>query len=364
MSTETDAQLNALKEEIAAVRAENEKAWTLARDCYNALVNAKTVGTNGKLGALSGADTLAGAPVGDAAALRSAISAMNNTETLETIPVGTAWLARQRLGLGNDDAGRMALGLGGPTKNDKYNACKNIGITEAGLFTSHLSYVSPLSDPRPTGFYAEQWTQGLGEMAAVAHIQFNGETESESQDNRFIIEIGNEKGGVFYSCMHGGSWSFQRAKMYTERNTTVDGNGFIKIASPIARVGNSLDTLTTREFYPAGDGAVNFEADGVIIKHVEEGVYSITGALDLADDSWNLEIPLDTNNQPLLWVKTAKEENGVITLKTYHRSNSESPSFAQNSIEGKKEGDPIDIPSGRWVDLRLKMPEKEIKKAP
>ena len=81
MSTETDAQLAALKEEIAAVRAENEKAWTLARDCYNALVNAKTVGTNGKLGALSGADTLAGAPVGDAAAVRSAIGALGNSDS-------------------------------------------------------------------------------------------------------------------------------------------------------------------------------------------------------------------------------------------------------------------------------------------
>ncbi|MGG7670771.1 MULTISPECIES: hypothetical protein [Yersinia] len=34
--------------------------------------------------------------------------------------------------------------------------------------------------------------------------------------------------------------------------------------------------------------------------------------------------------------------------------------FAQNKRDGYSDGQPVDIPHGRWVDLRLEMPVGEI----
>lgn len=343
-----------------------QKANTMAFDLTRQFGNMGQVVSTGKAGALALADTLAAAPVGDAARVRSNIGAqpsgdyMSGSATLMTVPPGADWWqVRQRMGLGNDDAGRQSLGLGGPTIGDKYNACRNLGLTEAGVFTSHLKYVPPFGGQRPTGFYAEQWTEGLGEMAGVVHIQFNGEAEGDGLDNRFILELGGEQGGVYYSALHNGEWKFQRAKFYTSLNTTIDGNGFLKAASPVFRVGNMLDTLTSRDFFPAGDGVANGEARGVTCERVSEGIYKVTGARGLADDGvWTVETPKDENGQPLLWVNTAQAADGTITVETYHREHPSAPPFARNKVEGKLDGDSIDIPSGRWIDLRLKMPEK------
>ncbi|HDL7423640.1 TPA: hypothetical protein PXP53_004375 [Yersinia enterocolitica] len=38
--------------------------------------------------------------------------------------------------------------------------------------------------------------------------------------------------------------------------------------------------------------------------------------------------------------------------------------FAQNNIKDYEDGQPIDIPVGRFVDLRVQMPECEIMESP
>ncbi|WP_443006492.1 MULTISPECIES: phage tail fiber protein [unclassified Serratia (in: enterobacteria)] len=58
---------------------------------------------------------------------------------------------------------------------------------------------------------------------------------------------------------------------------------------------------------------------------------------------------------PLVWVDYAVEESGDLLIKTFHRANSSAPTFAQNIITGYKDGDPIDIPAGRWLDLRVQI---------
>ncbi|MDU1953743.1 MAG: hypothetical protein E6750_20410, partial [Atlantibacter hermannii] len=45
-----------------------------------------------------------------------------------------------------------------------------------------------------------------------------------------------------------------------------------------------------------------------------------------------------------------------ILLKTYHRTHPAAPRFARNEIDGVSDGDPVDIPAGRCVDLRVEMP--------
>ncbi|MBP1037582.1 hypothetical protein J8631_18620, partial [Serratia fonticola] len=69
-----------------------------------------------------------------------------------------------------------------------------------------------------------------------------------------------------------------------------------------------------------------------------------------------IEIPTDRNKLPLVWVDYEVDETGDLLIKTFHRVNSTAPKFAQNAKVGYKEGQPIDIPAGRWIDLRVEMP--------
>jgi hypothetical protein len=61
----------------------------------------------------------------------------------------------------------------------------------------------------------------------------------------------------------------------------------------------------------------------------------------------------------LVWVDYEVDETGDLLIKTFHRINSTAPKFAQNIVTGYKEGAPIDIPAGRWIDLRVEMPAGE-----
>ena len=135
-------------------------------------------------------------------------------------------------------------------------------------------------------------------------------------------------------------------------NATIDVNGFYKTASPIVKV--------------KGDGSyeTNDIAEGVSVERVSTGVYKISGTLGFnSDASWGgngggFSIPQNSNGLPLLWVDYEVDEKGDITLKTYHRTHEGVPSFASNVIEGVADGEPIDIPVGRWIDLRVEMPSK------
>ena len=135
-------------------------------------------------------------------------------------------------------------------------------------------------------------------------------------------------------------------------NTTVDVNGFVKIASPIVKLKSD------------GSSEANDQAQGVTTERLDVGVYKISGVLGFnSDASWGgndggFSIPQNSNGLPLLWVDYEVDEEGDITLKTYHRTHEGVPSFASNVIEGVVDGEPIDIPSGRWIDLRVEMPSK------
>ncbi|AYM90077.1 hypothetical protein D9980_05495 [Serratia sp. 3ACOL1] len=143
-----------------------------------------------------------------------------------------------------------------------------------------------------------------------------------------------------------GPWS----SIWHSGNTTVDANGFIKKASPIVKL------------FGTGESEFNDQSQGVTTERVSEGVYRISGTLGFnADAEWGgvdggIEIPTDRNKLPLVWVDYEVDETGDLLIKTFHRVNSTAPKFAQNVKTGYKEGQPIDIPAGRWIDLRVEMP--------
>lgn len=142
-------------------------------------------------------------------------------------------------------------------------------------------------------------------------------------------------------------------RVWSEINTTIDSNGFIKKASPIVKL------------FGDGTAELNGESQGVTTERISAGVYRISGTLGLnADAEWGgaeggIEIPLDINKRAKIWVDYKVLANGDIELRTYHREHQSGPTFARNIIEGVSDGDPIDIPDDRWVDLRVEMPEVE-----
>lgn len=149
-----------------------------------------------------------------------------------------------------------------------------------------------------------------------------------------------------------GTWSAWRVS-WDSGNTTVNSSGYIMRASPVVKI------------FRDGKYETNEESEGVTVTRQAEGVYLIEGCLGLnSDGAWGgpdggFEIPVDRNKQPLLWLDYEVNADGSVLVKTYHRVNESAPSFAQNLIEGKKNGDPVDIPGLVYVSVRLQMPEKE-----
>jgi len=146
-------------------------------------------------------------------------------------------------------------------------------------------------------------------------------------------------------------------KIWNQRNTTVDGNGFIKQASPIARLTSNPEamppTFTDGGFSLAGVAAVNLEAEGVTVERVDTGVYKVRGALGLHSDGWTIEIPQDSNGNRLCFVETGVAADGVMTVSVFKRRFDIDTAMIVA-------GEPMDIPEGRWIDLRLEMPADSI----
>lgn len=161
-----------------------------------------------------------------------------------------------------------------------------------------------------------------------------------------------------------GAYSDALAKWVLPAGMVTDSNGYLKAASPVIRL--------------KGDGSVEFneEAEGVTAKRISTGMYRVHGVMGFnADPLWGginggVTVPVDINNQPLIWVDFSVENNGDILLRTYHRTHPDAPEFARNLIgreneegtftESVKDGEPADIPDGRWVDLRIQMPEDSL----
>lgn len=124
--------------------------------------------------------------------------------------------------------------------------------------------------------------------------------------------------------------------VWTNRNTTKDANGFLKGASPIVKV--HADKAVLNEDAEQQD--VSYKKNGV-------GDYTITTVSGLSTDGWYIELPKDMNGNPKVAV-TLNEVDGVISLKTYKRI------FSMETFTFEPDLDnPLDIPDGRWIDLRL-----------
>lgn len=104
-------------------------------------------------------------------------------------------------------------------------------------------------------------------------------------------------------------------------------------------------------FTKSGCGLVNSEAHEVIAKRIDIGHYKIHGSLGFAKEGWYITLPEDANGNKKFFAQYSTDENNVITVKTFTKKFD----FEKCEIVA---GEPIDITEGRWIDIRLEMPEK------
>ncbi|UPT53777.1 putative tail fiber protein [Klebsiella phage BUCT556A] len=160
-------------------------------------------------------------------------------------------------------------------------------------------------------------------------------------------------GNLLYAInIHGNYASY---RIWSSRNTTVDGSGFIKQASPIVRVVSDVDSMTPNfleGFTLSGNGSVNDEAEGAVVSKIGTGKYSISGTTGLYPDGWQIEVPKDVNGNRLCFIEVSYVD-GLILINSFKPK-------LDLETGGIKAGDPIDIPIGRWVDVRVCMPDDSI----
>ncbi|EPL0489904.1 hypothetical protein MMK47_000385 [Citrobacter koseri] len=168
---------------------------------------------------------------------------------------------------------------------------------------------------------------GWGSLLCFNHGTSAGRTQ---------IYIPDDGANLYFRQRYSTVWK-NWVRVWTNRNTTVDSNGFIKNASPIVKL------------YSDGSSVLNDESEGVTSERIDTGTYHVYGTKGLNTDGWTIEIPQDINGNRLCFVSTDyDEEKGVLVINTYTRKFD----YETAMIVA---GEAIDIPADRWIDLRVEM---------
>lgn len=170
-------------------------------------------------------------------------------------------------------------------------------------------------------------------------------------DNSGIIAVNVLTGSLWHSGLANGAKRPWR-KVYDTGNTTIGSGGALLAASPVINI------------YSDGSFTTNDEATGAQVERLREGVYKITGCCGMnADPAWNgidggVKNPVCRNGLELTWNDFSVESDGSVIVRTYHRPHPDAISFARNEIEGYENSDPIDVPRGLFIQVRVNMPER------
>ena len=261
-------------------------------------------------------------------------------------------------------SGAVPVNQGGTGATTAANARTNLGLGSAATMNVQSS-TSDITANRL--LYNGSWGLGAGGIstlswdeiailgkcsfissqvnAPIENVTYFGLSISHQSSNSYAFQIAGRNGDVSVRTRDSGAFQ-QWMALYHSGNTTVDSNGFIKKASPIVKI------------FSDGQYELNEESKGVIVIKKDTGVYLISGVLGLnADGIWWIELPKDINGNALIWADYEVLPDGNITLYTYHREHPTAPTFARNVISSVSDGEPIDIPQGRFVSLRVNMPD-------
>ncbi|HEM7133596.1 TPA: hypothetical protein U2I51_003084 [Providencia rettgeri] len=235
-----------------------------------------------------------------------------------------------------------------------------LGGAENGGF---LPSVSDFSKNK-VGFYS--LTHTIEGMAELGITDFYGSciaTKYSNAMNNQILLLGNYGRDFLQLIRKGGSGtSVERCIFYSDKNTTKDSQGNLKVASPIVKLF-------------ADDIELNDESEGVEMEHLGIGHYLIKGVVGFnADGAWGINngfvIPQDHNGKNMVLIDYEVRPDGDIEVFVFHQQNADMPERFQNKRikHFDEEGvpvyfenyEPCDVPESRWIDMRVEMPPNSI----
>lgn len=270
-------------------------------------------------------------------------------------------MAIQRINLGTapsgtgGDTNRSAFTkIDGNFADNTHAASRLVGtaagnVMEVGAFglgsTTRYQTIDPAWDA-PSADLAKTQMYGFSDKGSVGY----GYGWGWSAGNKVHFILGGFTNTQLYHVVVADRTASTRTVGYhlirTAQNTSVDANGFIKNASPIVKL--FADKIECNDEAKLQD--VTFEKLGV-------GDYLVKGSLGFAQEGWYIEMPKDANGNVLVAVIYEQLANNDISVKTYAKMFDEETGDVIPNLTK-----PRDIPSTRWIDLRLQeLPQSDIK---
>ncbi|WP_457794753.1 phage tail fiber protein [Acinetobacter baumannii] len=298
----------------------------------------------------TGAITAAGARANLGAAASGVNSDISELKGLTT-PLS---ISQGGLGADNAQTARMNLGLGTAavlaSTTSQYDPTpgRALRVGDWGI-GAEGSRVSDMVAPLNNGFFRTDDTltndtgNSIGSYGLFIHCTRRSMGAYTNGSHSFQLGKAASYSALKYRFNNGGTWS-NWFNLLTAQNTTTDGNGFIKAASPVVKLFQSHIELNN----DAAKQPITFDKLGT-------GDYLIKGSLGFAQEGWYIEVPKDANGNTVVAVEYSTLENGDLSIKTYKRKFD----FELAAVVADHEN-PMDIPEGRWIDIRLhEEPEPE-----
>ncbi|SSQ26960.1 putative tail fiber [Acinetobacter baumannii] len=268
--------------------------------------------------------------------------------TIQTVNLGTA-----PTGAGGDTFRSTGAKMNENFTNNTHAASRYVGtaagnVMEVGAFGLGNTRNSNL-DESTTGFFHDASgaaaNVGMG-YRAVVNICHNYDPANYRW--QMGIALGDTSlYGLSARIMAAGVWS-NPVRILNGANTTVDANGFIKSASPVVKL--FADKIELND--EAAEQNITFEK-------LDVGHYLLKGTSGFATEGWYIETPKDANGNILFAVIYQQLENKHIEIKTFKKKfDVESASIIADL------DNPVDISTGRWIDIRLQEIPKPVPAIP
>ncbi|KCY22277.1 hypothetical protein [Acinetobacter baumannii] len=276
--------------------------------------------------------------------------------TIQTVNLGTA-----PTGAGGDTFRSTGAKINENFTNNNHAASRLVGtaagnVMEVGTFgvgKSILLGSQKLSTLRGNGnaFYWQNNGNNISSAGdypddnsqAIINLDLNDSTDACAQlsithNSDFYVRSVNWNVNTFQP------WR----KILSSKNTTVDANGFIKSASPVVK-------LFADKIEPNDEAA----EQNITFEKLDVGHYLLKGTSGFATEGWYIETPKDANGNILFAVIYQQLENKDIEIKTFKKKfDVESASIIADL------DNPVDISTGRWIDIRLQEIPKPVPEMP